>query len=142
MANAAEELKGPVGFNWQGPASAANYALQNKVNIHEGLTWIDLAIAQNKSFATLTTKSGLLKEIGNTAEAEKIMDEANAIATEIELNNYGYQLISAGTMDKAISILELNTKRFPKSANAWDSLGEAPNVKANSEKYLKQMGAL
>ena len=59
----------------------------------------------------------------------------------------------------------LNTKRFPKSANCFDSLGEAyatkgdnknailnfkkslsmdppPNVRANSEKFLKQLGAL
>src|SRR6476659_9975035 len=28
MANAREELKGPIGFNWLGPASAANYTLQ------------------------------------------------------------------------------------------------------------------
>ncbi|MEO6233096.1 MAG: DUF2911 domain-containing protein [Ferruginibacter sp.] len=165
MKNAAEELKSTVGFNWQGPASAANYALQNKVNIQQGLTWINLAIVQNKSFATLSTKSGLLKELGNNAEAEKVMDEAIAISTENELNTYGYQQINAGNFDKAIAMLELNTKKFPKSANAWDSLGEAyflkgdrksaagffkkslalnppANVKANSEKYLQQMGAL
>ena len=53
MANAAEELKGPMGFNWQGYSSAANYALQNKVNLNQALKWIDKAIAQNKSFATL-----------------------------------------------------------------------------------------
>ena len=28
MANAAEELKGPTGFNWQGYAGAADYAVQ------------------------------------------------------------------------------------------------------------------
>ena len=33
MANAAEELKGATGFNWQGYASAANYALQNKTKL-------------------------------------------------------------------------------------------------------------
>ena len=59
----------------------------------------------------------------------------------------------------------LNTERHPESANAWDSLGEAyalkgdkanaiksfkksltlnpaAAVKANSEKYLKQLGAM
>jgi cytochrome c-type biogenesis protein CcmH/NrfG len=59
----------------------------------------------------------------------------------------------------------MNTKKYPNSANTWDSLGEAyatkgdkPNaiknfkkalslnppegVKANSEKFLKQFGAL
>ena len=67
--------------------------------------------------------------------------------------------------DRAIEMFVLNTKRFPKSANCFDSLGEAyatkgdnknailnfkkslsmdppPNVRANSEKFLKQLGAL
>jgi hypothetical protein len=165
MENAIEELKGPVGFNWQGFASAANYALQNKVNLEQGLKWADQAIAQNNSFATLNIKSGLLKETGKTAEAEKMITDAIAIATENELNTYGYQLLNQGQHDKAIEIFILNTKRHPKSANTWDSLGEAyatkgdkknaiinfkkslsmnppANVKANSEKYLKQLGEL
>ena len=52
MDNAEAELKGATWFNWQGPASAANYALANKVNLEEGLKWTDQAIAQNNSFAT------------------------------------------------------------------------------------------
>jgi len=165
MANAAEELKGPVGFNWQGFSSAANYALQNNINQEQALKWIDQAIAQNRNFNTLNIKSGLLKQTGKSEEAEKLVTEAISIATENELNAYGYTLLGQGENDKAISIFQLNTQRFPKSANTWDSLGEAyatkgdkknavtsfkkslsmnppANVKANSEKYLKQLGAL
>lgn len=165
MANAVEELKGTIGFTPQGYASAANYALQNKVNVEKALVWIDQAIAQNKTFATLNTKAGLLKLTGKTDEGDKLMKEAMAIATENDLNNYGYQLLNQGEHDKAIEVLTLNTERYPKSANAWDSLGEAyaakgdknnaiknfkkslslnppANVRANSEKYLKQFGAM
>jgi tetratricopeptide (TPR) repeat protein len=165
LANAVEELKGPTGFNAQGYASAANYALQNKVNLSQALTWIDQAIAQNSSFANLNTKSVILKEMGKTDEAEKIVKDAIGGATEAELNTYGYQLLNQGLTDKAIEMLTLNTQRFSKSANAWDSLGEAcvtkgdkanaikhfkkslslnptAGTKANSEKFLKQLGAL
>jgi len=165
MANAAEELKSTTGFSWQGFASAANYALQNKVNLDEGLKWIDQAVAQNSSFATLSVKSGILKEQGKADESDKIMKQALEVATEIELNNYGYQLIAQNQQDKAIEIFILNTKKHPDSPNVWDSLGEGyalkgdkqnaitnfkkalsmnppANVKANSEKYLKQFGAL
>ncbi|MFC0775524.1 DUF2911 domain-containing protein [Terrimonas alba] len=165
MSNAAEELKGPIGFNWQGYSSAANYALQNKINYDQAIKWIDQAITQNSNFTTLSVKSNLLKETGKTEEAAKMMTDAIAIATENELNLYGYQLLNQGAHDKAIEIFKLNTQRHPKSANVWDSLGEAyvikgdkknaiinfkkslsmnppANVKANSEKYLKQLGAL
>lgn len=165
LANAAAELKGPTGFSWQGFASAANYALQNKTNYDQALIWIDQAIATNNSFATLSTKSNILKAQGKTEEADKIMNDALAIGTEVELNAYGYQLLGNGQNDKAIEILSLNAKRFPKDPNCFDSLGEAfatagdkknaianfkkslsmnppANVKANSEKFLKQLGAL
>ncbi len=165
MANAAEELKGAIGFNSIGFSSAANYALQNKVNLDQALIWIDKAIAQNGNFNNLATKSNILKELGKSAEAEKTMSDATAAATENELNNYGYQMLNAGNNDKAIEILILNTQKYPKSANTWDSLGEAyatkgdkknaiinfkkalsmnppANVKANSEKFLHQLGAM
>jgi tetratricopeptide (TPR) repeat protein len=165
MANAEEELKGPVGFNVQGPTSAANYALVNNVNTEKALVWIDQAIAQQRSFTGLRIKSGLLKKAGKTAEADKLMVDALAIATENEINLYGYQLLNQGDHDKAIETLALNTQKYPRSANAWDSLGEAyatkgdktnaiksfkkslslnppDNVRLNSEKFLKQYGAM
>lgn len=165
MANATDELKGPVGFTWQGFSSAANYALQNNVNHEQALRWIDQAITQNRNFNTLNIKSGLLKQAGKSEEADKLVAEAITIATENELNAYGYNLLGQGQHDKAIEIFLLNTQRHPKSANTWDSLGEAyatkgdkknaiasfkkslgmnppANVRANSEKYLKQLGAL
>ncbi len=165
MENAKKELKGSTGFTWLGFASAANYALQNKTNLEQALAWSDQAVAQNNSFATLSLKSNILNQLGRNDEAEKIIKNAIGQATEIELNNYGYQLLNNGMQDKAIEIFKVNTQQHPKSANAWDSLGEgyflkgdkknaavsfkkaltmnpAPNVKANSEKYLKQMGEM
>lgn len=163
--NAQQELKGPVGFNWEGYASAANYSLANKVNPELGLQWADRAVTMNKNFNTLTVKSGLLRHMGRTAEADKIMEEAFTLGTETELNTYGYQLLNEGDHDGAIRILKINTVNHPASANAWDSLGEAyatkgdkenaiknfkkslslnptEAVRANSEKYLKKLGAM
>jgi len=165
MANAEAELKSAKGFGWQAYVSAANYAVQNKINYEQALKWADQAITINNSFATLNTKSNVLRAMGKTEEAEKVVNDAIPISTENELNLYGYQLMNNGQVDKAIEVLTLNTKRFPKSANCFDSLGEAyatkgdsknaianfkrslsmnppANVRANSEKFLKQLGAL
>jgi tetratricopeptide (TPR) repeat protein len=164
MTNATQELQNSIGFTWQGYASAANYALQNNINYDQALAWINQAIAMNRNFANLSTKSGILKQMGRTAEADSIMNDAFPVATENELNTYGYQLLNSGQQDKAIEVFILNTKSHPKSANVWDSLGEGyaskgdkknaiisfkkslslnppPNVKANSEKFLTQLGA-
>jgi hypothetical protein len=165
MANATEQLKGTVGFNWLGFNSAANYALQNKVNLEQGLKWADQAVTQNRNFNTVNTKAGLLRELGKGDEADKLIADILTTATEAEVNVYGYQLLNQGKHDKAIEVLAMNTKKYPNSANAWDSLGEAyftkgdkanaiknfkksltlnppEAVKANSEKFLKQLGAM
>jgi hypothetical protein len=165
MANAVEELKGPVGFNWPGFWSAANYAVANKVNYDQALVWIDRAILMNPNFNTLSTKAGLVKTTGNAAQSDSLMREAVAVGTENDLNNYGYQLLNQQQLDRAIEVFVLNTQKHPKSPNAFDSLGEAyatkgdkknailnfrkslsmnppPATKGNSEKYLKQLGAM
>ena len=165
MSNATEELKGPAGFNWQGYASAANYALQNKLDANQGIKWIDQALVNSTTFNTLNTKAGLLDMQGKKDEAAKAREQGIAVATEAELNTYGYTLLNNGDHDGAIKYLKLNTERHPESANAWDSLGEAyatkgdkenaiknfkkslsmnptDAVRANSEKYLKKLGAM
>jgi tetratricopeptide (TPR) repeat protein len=165
LANAAEELKGPTGFSWQGFSSAANYALNAGLYTEQALAWADQALAANKNFTTLNIKAGLLDKLGKSEEAEKIRKDGLAIATEAEINAYGYQLLNQGAHDKAIAIFTLNTERYPESANTWDSLGEGyaikgdkenaiknfkkclsmnPNdgIRANSEKYLKQLGEM
>ena len=59
MDNAANELKNSIGFTWQGYNSAANYALQNNVNLEQALQWANQAVAMNSNFTTLSTKAGL-----------------------------------------------------------------------------------
>ncbi len=167
MDNASQELKSTAGFNWQGYSNAANYALANKLtdDYDKALKWADQAITINSNFTDLTVKSDLLKQMGKTAESDQIRKDAIAVGTEMELNNYGYQLLNQQEQDKAIEVFILNTQRHPTSANTFDSLGEAyalkgdkknaiinfkkslalnppAATKANSEKYLKQLGAM
>lgn len=162
MANATEELKGTTGFSWQGYHSAAQYAIANETNLEQALAWATIASTQNPAFNTLNVKAQALEKLGKAEEAKETKAKAIEMANEAQLNFYGYQLLNAEKYDEAIEMFTLNTKRNPKSANAWDSLGEAcfkagkkqeakkyfqkvlkmdppANVKANSEKYLEQI---
>src|SRR5689334_15886536 len=94
MANAEAELKSAKGFGWQAYFSAANYAVQNKIDYEQALQWADKAVAINNSFLTLNTKSNVLRAMGKTDEADKVMSDAIPLSNEIELNNYGYQLMN------------------------------------------------
>lgn len=128
-------LTGLAGFNQAAWAAAANYCLNNNVNLDEGLSWIEKALGMNggNNFANTATKSGFLRLMGKTAESDKLIAESISTSTEAELNIYGYQLMNQGRIDEAIKMFELNIKRFPESWNTYDSLGEALNNKGDKK---------
>src|ERR1700722_5514103 len=134
--NLQQELKGQNGFNSGSFTNAAAYALTNRIDYAEALTWIDNALAITKSFTNYNIKSGILRAMDKPAEADQAMNDALPIATELELNAYGYQLLTAGLQDKAIEIFILNTQKNPKSANVWDSLGEGYALKGDKKNAI------
>jgi hypothetical protein len=105
------------------PLRTIPMTLQNKANYDQGLKWIDQAIAQNNSFPSIIMKSAILTAMGKTADGDSISRAAIANSTEPELNLYGYQLLNGGEQERAIEMFILNTKRFPKSPNAFETTG-------------------
>jgi hypothetical protein len=66
---------------------------------------------------------------GNAGAAERrvrtLAAEVDPFQVEVAVNNAGYGLLQADRADDAVAVFELNTRVFPESWNAWDSLGEA-----------------
>jgi len=162
-----DKSKGQLGFNRQNWEQAANFALNNGGDLNEALGWIDGAIAGNfysqKTFNNLAIKGQILNKMGKTDEYAALMDEAAGMANMNQLNALGYQMLGAKDYDRAIKYFKQNVENNPDNANCYDSLGEAyktmgdkknaiknlkkslsmnppANVKANSEKLLKEMG--
>ena len=136
LQNIRGQLRSLPRFSWQGWNQAANFCLQNDINLDEALQWVERSIRMNRNFNNLRTRSALLLKLNRKEEADQVMKEALEIATEIELNAYGYQKFFNNDIDGAIEIFALNTKRFPDSWNVFDSLGEAYQKKGNTELAL------
>ncbi len=138
------ELRDLPRFSWQGWNQAAAYSMRNKVNLDEALTWADRSIAMQENFNNLRTKAGILEAKGDAAAATPLRDKAMKIATEADINAYGYQLLGAGKTDEAIEMFRKNVKDHPASWNAYDSLGEAYEKKGDKklavENYRKAQG--
>jgi len=68
---------------------------------------------------------------GDTTGAEQALRAAqdavqNRFRTlEADVNALGYRLLGAGAIDRAVAVLAVNTRVYPRSANTFDSLGEA-----------------
>jgi tetratricopeptide (TPR) repeat protein len=160
---------GNFGFNRLNWEQAAAYALNNGGDLNEALGWIDGAIAGNfysqKTFNNLAIKGQILNKLGRTDEYNLLMDEASAMANKQQLNALGYQMMNAKDYNRAVKFFKLNVANNPEDPNGYDSLGECyktmgenkkaiknfkkslsmnppANVKANSEKHLKELGAL
>ena len=94
------------------------------------------SIAQ--SILEVIKTSGITKVIKHFKALKKL---DNYVLIEREMNAVGYQLLKEKKIDEAIVVLTLNTEAFPKSANAYDSLGEAylhnKNLEMAEKAYLK-----
>ncbi|HEX6889355.1 MAG TPA: DJ-1/PfpI family protein [Chryseolinea sp.] len=72
-----------------------------------------------------------LIEEGKVEEATAVYDKTLRqfpgwiLFDESNINMIGYHIMAKGNYDYAIKVFQLNTKAFPRSANAFDSLGEA-----------------
>jgi CubicO group peptidase (beta-lactamase class C family) len=81
-----------------------------------------------KSLAETLAKTAREKDAAAViAEYRKLKTENAAMYdfSEGELNRVGYQFLVAKRQKDAIEIFKLNVEMFPKSANPYDSLGEA-----------------
>jgi predicted alpha/beta superfamily hydrolase len=61
----------------------------------------------------------------------------DARAHELAINQLGYIHLQNGEIDKAITVFTENVKRYPQSANVYDSLGEACENNHQLEPALK-----
>ena len=66
-------------------------------------------------------------------EYAEILESGAKYFNESEFNTAGYRFLQSGKIDEAIFIFEINTQKFPKSANAFDSYAEAFMTKGNNE---------
>ncbi|QEC75767.1 serine hydrolase domain-containing protein [Mucilaginibacter ginsenosidivorax] len=84
-------------------------------------------------------RTALLKQ--GFANANKVtagLKQADPLFTlnEQELNAWGYQLLGQKKAAEALYVFKLNTTLFPKSANAYDSLGEIQELTGNKKEAL------
>lgn len=122
LAEIRKELRSSSGFTYRGWEQAAEFCLQKKTNLAEGLKWAETAVSGpgigREMFSTLRTLSQLQAANGQTAEAQKSMQRAveHPTAGPIDLHMYGRQLQGEGKKEEALKVFELNAKKHP---NAW-----------------------
>lgn len=147
---------------WKEYNAAATFAV-GKENYNKALAWSEKSVSMSPNMTNMMTQSTIYDKKGDAKMASKVKKDALSRGSNGELNTYGYQLLFGGKTKEAVEVFEANTNKNPSDPNAWDSLGEGyfnnnqkdkavkafkkslslnppANVKANSMKYLSQMG--
>jgi len=97
----------------------------------EGIDPALRAILAPDTTAPLTDVMARALAAGDTAAAERALAGARSKTAnrfrslERDVNALGYRLAGSGQHEPAIQAFRINTRAYPKSANAYDSLGEA-----------------
>ncbi len=126
-----EELRGVKGFDWSSYWQAADYCSRNKIYTEDAIKWIDKSISIKENFHNLNTKAELIEAKNMNKEAQQLRTRAVNIATEEELNAYGYQLMGSNKLDAAAEVFKTNVNKNPESWNTYDSLAEALEAKGD-----------
>lgn len=120
-----QQLRGLPRFFAVSWAESARWALAHNTGTDLAAAWADTAAQIAPTFANLRLKAATLDRLGDSAGAEALRQRAMGVATEVDINLLGYQLLNQGKVDEAIAIFRKNVKDYPRSWNVYDSLGEA-----------------
>ena len=133
-----QQLRGLGRFFWQPWVQAAAWCAANDTNLEEAAEWAQSSIAINENFTNLRVKATLLEKTGDATNAAQLRLRSFELATEPDINAYGYQLLGEGKVDSAIVVFRKNVKDYPGSWNAYDSLGEAYATKGDKRRAIEQ----
>ncbi|MGB8195168.1 MAG: DUF2911 domain-containing protein [Chitinophagaceae bacterium] len=117
LASIRSELRTDKGFTWQTWDQAAQWSLQNGVNLEQALQWADSAsgpiFGGNTNFQPQATKAMILEKMGKTAEAEALMKTALPLGNMNQIHQYGRQLLAQKKNKEALEVFKLNASKNP-----------------------------
>lgn len=110
------ELRSEKSFHWQPWQYAAQWCVNNNVNLQEALLWADTSVGNtlgNRNFLTLSTRAQVLEKLGRNEEAMTMMKEATSYGSMNEIHQYARLLMQQNRFKDALSIFEENYKNYP-----------------------------
>lgn len=111
------ELRTEKGFIWESWDQAAQWCLQNNVNLEQALVWTDSSTSTifggDRSFQSWSTRAQILEKLNRPDEAAAIMKKALPLASMNEVHQYGRQLLQLKKNKEALEIFKMNYNKNP-----------------------------
>ncbi len=94
------------------------------------------AMHHQPDFIDLRIRAEFLDLCGEHDTAAELRERSMAIAREVDLNCYAYQLLWRGRVDESLELLHTNAAAHPDSWNVYDSLGEVYAASGDIERAI------
>jgi len=141
LASIRNELRTDKGFNWQAWNQAAQFCLQNNVNLEQALQWADSAAGPvfggNTNFVPIATKAQVLEKLGRNDEAAALMKTAIPLANMNQLHQYGRSLIAQKKYKEALDIFKMNATKNPNQFTTLVGLARGYSANGDYKSALK-----
>lgn len=155
VAKMREDLRSSPGFDYQNWVNAAQFCVQNKVNLDEALVWaetgVSLPFIGQENFNSLQTKAAVLMALNRESEANAVMDKAikHPTATVAAIHQYGRSLLNSGKKEKALEVFKYNAQSHPAEkftpnvglARGYTAVGDKKNALKYWDLAIKNLPA-
>jgi len=138
-ASLAKQFRGIVQYTWVSYDDAANYFLDAKTDLPEGLKYADLSIGAEERYDNLMTKSRILAAMGKPDEAKTFAAQALAKADAPQSYQYARQLQRDNKQDEAFAIYRNLAKKYPTNLFAYAGLARIAVGDGNYDEAVKDM---
>jgi tetratricopeptide (TPR) repeat protein len=128
-----------VQYTWVSYDDAANYFLDTKTDLPEGLKYADLSIGAEERYDNLMTKSRILAAMGKTDEANTFAAQALTKADAPQSYQYARQLQRDNKQDAAFAIYRTIAKKYPTNLFAYAGLARIAVGDGNYDEAVKDM---
>lgn len=142
-----------TGFAHESYVQAAQFCMQNNVQLEKGLQWIEYGLTDpfvgQENFDALAVKAQLLSALKRESEADAVMSKAivHPTASIQNVHQYGRSLLAAGKNEKALEVFKLNAKNHPEDkftvnvglARGYTATGDKKNAIKHWELAIKNL---
>jgi tetratricopeptide (TPR) repeat protein len=125
---------------WTAPEIAADLSSEDYRNGRDTALQAVLEYAPNSSLSEMiesATAGKDLTEFVPKYKAFKANPKSRYVDSESAMNTFGYALLARNRVADAIEVFKLNTEAYPKSANVYDSLGDAYQAAGRKDDAIK-----
>ena len=112
-----EQMQSSTGFNWVNRNNAANYCMQNDVNLEEAYEWQKVTVSNpfmgSENITTLQTLAMLELKLNMEEEASATLEKAvnHPTCGVFQAHQLGRQLIALNKADLALDVFKMNLER-------------------------------